>query len=126
LAPNGLAGVQTLLPVVISEGRRRGLTWNQIAELTATRPAELWKLAPRKGSITVGADADVVIVDPNRIWTLSEEELLHSHTWSPFTAKELTGRVGRTIVRGVTVYDDTNPRRILVEPGYGAFLPAIV
>ena len=72
LAPNGLSGVQTLLPVTISEARARGYSWQQIAELTATAPARLWHLAPQKGSIQVGADADLVFVDPERRWTLTK------------------------------------------------------
>ena len=47
-APNGFTGVQTLLPVVVDEGRRRGLSWERIAELTATAPARLWCLSPAR------------------------------------------------------------------------------
>ena len=90
LAPNGLSGVQTLLPVTISEARARGYSWQQIAELTAAAPARLWHLAPQKGAIQVGADADLVLVDPNRRWTLTSEELLHAHQWSPFVGRELS------------------------------------
>jgi allantoinase len=126
LAPNGLSGVQTLLPVVITEGLRRGLTWNRIAALTATTPASLWKLSPRKGSIEVGADADVAIVNPETSWTVSEDELMHSHAWSPFTGRKLTGRIVQTIVRGVTVFSDHDCRKVLVEPGFGEFVSAIV
>ena len=64
-APNGLPGVQTLLPVVITEARRRGFAWEDIARLLAGAPARLWRLAPRKGTITVGADADLVLWDPH-------------------------------------------------------------
>lgn len=124
LAPNGLSGIQTLLPVVISEGRARGLTWPQIAELMATAPARLWHLAPRKGAIQVGADADFAFVDPNKSWTVNNEELLHLQRWTPFVDRKLTGRVVRTVLRGVTIYDDSNPQRVLVEPGFGQFLAA--
>ena len=87
LAPNGLSGVQTLLPVTVSEARARGYPWPQIAEPTASAPARLWHLEPRKGTIQVGADADLAFVDPERLWTLSKEELLHAHQWSPFVGR---------------------------------------
>ncbi|OGN86842.1 MAG: allantoinase [Chloroflexi bacterium GWC2_73_18] len=123
-APNGLTGIQTLLPLVVSEGRRRGLSWERIAELTATGPARLWQLAPRKGAIRLGADADLVLLDPERVWTVHPGELLHTHRWTPYEGRQLRGRVVRTLVRGVTVYRDDAPERILVEPGFGRFVPA--
>lgn len=126
MAPNGLSGIQTLLPVVISEGRARGLSWPQIAELMATAPARLWHLAPRKGAIQVGSDADFAFVDPAKTWTVNNEELLHLQRWTPFVDRELTGRVVRTMLRGVTIYDDNDPQRVLVEPGFGQFLAAVL
>jgi allantoinase len=126
LAPNGLSGVQTLLPVTISEARARGYSWPRIAELIAGVPARLWHLSPRKGAIAVGADADLAFVDPNRRWTVANDDLLHSHRWTPFVGRELTGRVVRTMLRGTTIYDDAHPDRVLVSPGYGQFLPAAV
>jgi allantoinase len=126
LAPNGLSGVQTLLPVTVSEARARGYSWPQIAELTASAPARLWHLGPRKGTIQVGADADLTFIDPEHVWTLSNAELLHAHQWSPFAGRELRGRVVRTMLRGVTIYDDEHPDRIQVAPGFGHFVAAAV
>jgi allantoinase len=126
LAPNGLSGVQTLLPITISEARSRGYSWPRIAELIASAPARLWHLDPRKGTIQVGADADLAIVDPDRVWTLSNEELLHANRWSPFVGRQIQGRVVRTLLRGTVVYDDTHPDRIKVAPGFGQFVPAAV
>ena len=123
-APNGLSGVQTLLPVTISEARARGFSWPRIAEWMATAPARLWRLAPRKGAIQVGADADLAFIDPDRTWTVTNEELLHTHQWSPFVGRELRGRVVRTMLRGTTIYDDAHPDRVQVGPGFGHFLAA--
>jgi allantoinase len=125
-APNGLSGVQTLLPVTISEARARGYSWPRIAELTASAPARLWHLAPRKGTIQVGADADLAFVDPERSWTVTNDDLLHSHQWTPFAGRELQGRVVRTMLRGTTIYDDAHPNRVPVGPGFGQFIPAAV
>jgi dihydroorotase-like cyclic amidohydrolase len=122
-APNGLPGIQTLLPVMVSEGRRRGLSWEQIAELTATAPARLWHLAPRKGAITVGADADLAFIDPEGSWTVRDEHMLHTQQWTPFAGRTLTGQVVRTMLRGRTIYEAD--RGVLAEPGFGAFIPAL-
>jgi len=121
-APNGLPGVQTLLPAVITGARQRGFSWEHIARWTATNPARLWHLAPAKGSITPGADADLVLVDPEWEWTVKEADLLNAQKWSPFEGKKMKGRVRKTILRGETIYDDTHRERITVDPGYGSFL----
>jgi allantoinase len=126
LAPNGLSGVQTLLPVTISEARARGYTWPQIAEQTAAAPARRVHLAPRKGTIQVGADADLAFIDPDRTRTVANEDLLHAHRWTPFVDRELKGRVVRTMLRGTTIYDDTHPDRVRVQPGFGQFIAAAV
>lgn len=122
-APNGLPGIQTLLPVMISDGRRRGLSWERIAELTASVPARLWHLAPRKGAITIGADADLVFVDPVRTWTVRDEDMLHTQQWTPFAGRTLEGQVVRTMLRGRTIYDVDHG--VLAEPGSGEFIPAL-
>ncbi len=121
-APNGLTGIQTLLPVMISEGRRRGLSWSTIAELTSTAPARLWHLAPRKGSIQIDADADLVFVDPEAEWLVQNADLLHTQKWSPFEGSRLSGRIVRTMVRGTTAY--ALEGGVQVKPGFGQFLPA--
>jgi len=123
-APNGLSGIQTLLPVVVSEGRRRGLSWEAIASLTATVPARLWHLGPRKGAIAAGADADLALIDPSRAWTVRNEDMLHANKWTPFVGRELTGKVVRTLLRGTTVFGEM--QGVLVEPGFGRFVPAAV
>jgi allantoinase len=112
--------------VTISEARARGFSWPRIAELTASAPARLWHLAPRKGTIQVGADADLAFIDADRTWTVTNEDLLHAHQWSPFAGRELRGRVVRTMLRGTTIYDDDHPDRVQVAPGFGQFIAAAV
>lgn len=121
-SPNGLTGIQTLLPVVITEARSRGHSWPQIARWTAENPAHIWRLSPRKGALRVGADADLAFVDPHRSWELRSEDLLNAQRWSPFEGKTFHGRVVKTMLRGQIIYDDDTPRRLLAEPGYGQFL----
>jgi allantoinase len=123
-SPNGLPGIQTLLPVVITEGRRRGWAWEDIARVLAGAPAELWRLAPRKGSIRVGADADLVLLDPERRWTVRGADLFQTHKWTPFEGFEATGRVVRTLVRGRTVFEDAAGAPEFAPAGTGRFVPA--
>jgi allantoinase len=121
-APCGLPGVETFLPIVVSEARRRGFGYADVARWTATAPAELWQLAPRKGSIAVGADADLVLLDPERTWTIHGADLHHTHRWTPFEDRTVTGRVVRTLVRGRTVFSEVDG--VVGEPGAGVFVPA--
>lgn len=119
-APNGLTGIQTMLPLLIDEGiGRRGLSWTRLAEITATNAARIFRLAPQKGSIAIGADADVVLVDPDAVWTIRGEDLLHKNKWTPYEGRRIRGRVDLTMVRGTVVYEAGTVRS---EPGFGRFL----
>jgi allantoinase len=125
-APNGLPGIQTMLPVVFDAGVvRRGLDPSQFVRQLSTNPARIFGLYPRKGTIAPGSDADLVILDPKRTWSVRDEDALHRQKWTPWVGKTLTGRVVRTIRRGETIYDDgpTGEGRVPAAPGSGRFLP---
>ncbi|MFZ5918940.1 MAG: dihydroorotase [Chloroflexota bacterium] len=118
---SGAPGVETLAPLVFSEGVAKGrLTVHDMARLLAQRPAEVFGLAPRKGSIRVGADADLTVIDPSAEWTLDERRLHSSAGWSPYDGWPLKGRISHTIVRGQVVFDGD---RVTAEPGSGRFVP---
>jgi allantoinase len=112
----GIAGIQSFLPALLTEGRRRRLPLARLAWLTATAPARLLGIARRKGSIRVGADADIVFVDPDRRWTLTPDAVQARSARSPYAGRRFTGAVVRTIVRGRTVQRDGE---ILSGPGWG-------
>lgn len=113
----GVAGIQTTLPVLLSDGlHARGLSLERIAHLTATAPAQLFGLYPRKGAIAVGADADFAIVDVEQRWTFEANELQTRSGLSAYVGRTFTGKVLRTIVRGSTVYVDDE---ITGSPGWG-------
>jgi len=116
----GCTGVQTLLPVVLTEGMKRGLTWQRLVELCCTRPAELFGLSDRKGDIAIGMDADLVLLDPDEEWILKSEDLFYHNQWSPYIGRKFKGKVMQTIVRGETVFDEG---AITVKDGYGSFCP---
>jgi allantoinase len=119
----GCTGIQTMLPVVLTEGRKRGLSWQRLVQLMAERPAELFGLSHRKGALSPGMDGDVVLLDPDKEWVLEENDLQHLVKQSPFTGRTFRGRVVKTYVRGELVYDGGAAERIVNAPGWGRFCP---
>ena len=105
---------------MLTEGRKRGLSWKRLVELCCTRPAELFGLSGRKGDIAPGLDADFALVDPGAEWVLKDEDLFYRNRWSPYTGKTFRGKVVKTVVRGRTVFDGG---KICAEEGYGTFCP---
>jgi len=113
----GVAGIQATLPVLLTDGlHARGLSLERVAHLTATAPAQLFGLYPRKGAITVGADADFAIIAPDKQWTFQPQNLEARSGVSAYLGREFTGQVVRTIVRGRTVFLDG---RVVGEMGWG-------
>jgi allantoinase len=124
-APMGLAGVQTLLPSFFDTAvNKRGMALPQFVRQISTNPAQIFGLYPRKGTIAIGSDADVVVLDQNLEWVATGEDMLHRQKWTPFEGKTIRGRVLRTLRRGETIYDDSldGEARILGVPGSGRFL----
>lgn len=118
---NGLPGIEVRLPLLfdamVSKGR---LGLAKFVELTATAPAKIYNLHPRKGSIAIGADADLVVWDPNRKVTLTSD-LLHDLTgYTPYHGRVITGWPETTLRRGETI---VRGGRLAAKPGSGAFLP---
>ena len=115
----GIAGIQATLPVLMTDGvHARGLSFERVAHLTATAPAQAFGLFPRKGAIAVGADADLALVDPAQAWTLESGELETRSGISAYLGRRFRGKVVRTIVRGKTVFVDDE---IVGEHGWGQF-----
>ena len=116
----GVAGIQATLPVLLTDGvHARGLSFERVAHLTATAPAQLFGLYPRKGAIAVGADADFAIVDPEQRWTFGASDLQTRSGVSAYLGREFIGKVVRTIVRGRTVFADGE---VSGKPGWGQLL----
>jgi len=105
VAKSGFGGTEYLLPGLISEGRKRGLSYQRIAQLTAANPAERYGLHT-KGNIAEGLDADFCFVDPDRSWVVRAEESLSTQEYTPFEGFELTAVVTDTFVRGNQVLKD--------------------
>ena len=115
----GLPGLDTTMGILLDAAAAGRITYERLVELYSEKPALLYGLAPRKGRLAPGADADVVVVDPRERWTVTDDGVLSLARWSPYTGRELTGRAVRTYVRGRIVMD----RGVVVaEPGTGRLL----
>jgi len=89
---------------VLSEGSKRGMSYNHMAELLSFKPAQRFGLLG-KGDIAPGFDADIALVDPHESFVVHAAESESKQGYSPFEGLELTGRVKTTFLRGVAVYD---------------------
>lgn len=102
----GIAGVQSTLSVLLDRGHRaRGLPLERIAALVAATPASRFRI-PRKGSVAVGYDADLVLIDPQQSFTLDADALHQRHKVSPYVGESFRGTVRRTLRRGETIVAD--------------------
>ncbi|HEV8229964.1 MAG TPA: amidohydrolase family protein [Candidatus Limnocylindria bacterium] len=118
--PPGVANLETLLPMLYSEGVRRGrLSLERMVDVLATAPARIAGLAPRKGAIAVGADADIVVFDPARSRTIRASEMHSACDYDPYEGSEVTGWPELVIRRGEIAYDG----EIRARPGSGRFVP---
>ncbi len=118
--PFGMPGIETLLPLTYSEGVGRDrFSLGRMVKLLSENPARLFGMWPRKGTISIGSDADVVIFDPELEVTISPDVLTHNCDYSPFDGTQVQGWPLTTLVRGQVVVQN---RRFVGRPGYGQFL----
>jgi allantoinase len=107
LAKSGFGGTEYLLPALVSEGVKRGLSLNRIAALTSANPA--WRFGLNsKGDIAEGLDADLALVDPRETWTIRAKESESTQGYTPFEGLELGARVKATFLRGELVCENGN------------------
>jgi dihydropyrimidinase len=118
---NGVPGIELRLPLLFSEGVHKGrITLEQFVALTATTHAKLYGLYPRKGTIAPGADADLVIWDPNRKVKVTAAMLHDNVGYTPYEGREITGWPTTVIAGGEVAVEDGH---VAARPGRGRFLP---
>jgi dihydropyrimidinase len=120
-ASPGCPGLETLLPVLLSEGHhKRGMPLQRIAEVSATAPARLMGLGQSKGSIAVGYDADLTFVDLDETWRLERDDVISSAGYSIYEGWNFRGAIVHAMSRGLFVLRDRTLQDDAV--GRGRFL----
>ena len=116
---NGNPGTETLLPTMLDRVNKGDLSLQRLAYHLSTRPAQVFGMYPKKGSLMVGADADITVVDLDAEWIIDSETMYSkSRETSMFAGWEIKGKPVQTIVRGVTVAHNSV---VVGEEGYGKF-----
>ena len=104
--PMGMPGLETLLPLTYTHGVLGGrLSIEEMCMKLSTNPARIMGLAPRKGAIAIGADADLAIIHPTRKHTVDPSAMETNADWSPFEGWDLAGFARTTVSRGETIVD---------------------
>jgi dihydropyrimidinase len=118
---NGLPGLELRLPLLfdamVSKGR---LGLHRFVDVTATAPARLYNLAPRKGSIAIGADADLAVWNPDKHVTVTDAAVHDRTGYTPYAGRTVRGWPTHVIRRGDMIVDDG---ALQAAPGSGQFLP---
>jgi dihydropyrimidinase len=118
--PNGTGGLEDRLPMLWTYGVATGrITMNEFVAVTSTNIAKILNVYPRKGAILVGADADIVVFDPNKSKTISAKTQQSAIDYNVFEGKEVTGVPRYTLTRGVVAIEDG---AIKTQEGHGQFV----
>lgn len=119
--PNGAAGVENRMALMYTYGVTTGrLTLEQFVDVCCTRPAQIFNLHPRKGTVRVGSDADLVVYDPSGTSRISAKTHRHQVDRNIFEGFEIKGGVTHTVANGVLVYAEGDLR---AQRGAGRYLP---
>ena len=117
---NGVADLETLMPMLFSEGVGKGrLSLSRFVELTSTNPAKLFGLYPRKGTVAVGSDADVVVWDPHLTRTIDGASMYSNAGYSVYDGREVSGWPVYTISRGEVVLEHAE---VMARRGRGRWI----
>lgn len=117
----GVDGIQMILRVLLSEGINRGrISYSRLLQITSSNPAKIFGLFPKKGSLQIGSDADLVIIDPSLEENISSEMMFSKCNWTLYEGMRFTGAPIMTFVRGRKVFEHD---RTTIKPGHGQFQP---
>ena len=114
-AHTGTPGIQHQVPLLLDAANEGKLTVERVVEVIAEEPARSFDIGS-KGYLRPGFDADLIIVDPARKWTIRNEDVLSKIGWTPYDGRQVVGAVERTFLRGTEIYGDGT---VTGRPGYG-------
>ncbi len=117
--PNGMPGVETRLHLLYEAVTQDKISMNRFVEITSTAPAKIFGMYPRKGTLAVGSDADVVVWDPERRFELNHENLHMRADYSPYEGRTVPGSPTHVFSRGELIVEGAT---FLGKPGRGRFL----
>jgi dihydropyrimidinase len=118
--PNGHPAIENRMELLFSEGVAKGkITLNKYVEVACTNPAKIFGMFPRKGTIAIGSDADIVIFDPTEKHSLSAKTHHMNVDYSGYEGREVTGKVKTVLLRGTVAIDEN---KCLIDKGYGQFI----
>jgi dihydropyrimidinase len=118
--PNGHPAIENRMELLFSEGVSKGkISLNKYVEVASTNAAKIFGMFPKKGTIAVGSDADIILFDANEKHTLSASTHHMNVDYSGYEGWELTGKVKTVLLRGKVAIDDNECK---VEKGYGKFI----
>ncbi len=116
---SGTPGLETMIPLLLNAVNMRKLSLQRLVEVTSITPAKRFGLFPKKGTISINADADLFIVDMNKEYTLKNENMFTKQKITIFDGWKLRGKIEKTVVRGEIIYDEGH---FHVNQGYGKFI----
>ena len=118
--PNGHPAIEHRMELLYSEGVRKGrISLNKFVEISSTNAAKIFGMYPRKGTISIGADADLVIFDPNKKHIISVDSHHMNVDYSAYEGWQVQGKTETVILRGNLAIDENECK---LEPGFGQFI----
>jgi dihydroorotase len=114
-APSGMPGVQTMLPLLLTAASEGKLTLQDIVQRCVINPVRIFRLRD-KGALEVGKHADIVLIDPEQSYEITNEEILSKCGWTPFVGTRVKGKIQQVYLRGTLAYDHDT---VLAQPGTG-------
>jgi allantoinase len=119
-AKSGVPALEVFLPLFFDEAvHRRGLPVGLVTRMLSENPARRLGLWPQKGGLVIGADADLVVFDPDRRWRVDEARLLTPSGWSPYHGRDVMGGIDTVLVRGRQVFAGSE---LTASPGQGRWV----
>jgi dihydropyrimidinase len=121
MAPRGFPGIQERISALCSKGVHSGkISANRLVDLVSATPAKLFGLFPRKGTLAVGSDADMIVFDPKAEMTLSKAIALSRSDYTPYEGMKVRGATWLVLQRGKTI---AREGKVMGRPGGGEFVP---